>query len=69
MLNISNTLGNPKDGVSNTVPIISVPIEKDELPAVIHGEVLTDRKSSFQGHVARVHSAHQVKYVRGLSVN
>lgn len=34
-----------------------------ELPEIIHGETITDRKSVFQGHVAPVFCAEQVKAI------
>lgn len=33
-----------------------------ECPDIVHGEVIVDRKSSFQGHAAVVVSTKQVKY-------
>lgn len=38
----------------------------DEVPTIIQGEVITDRKSVFQGHAALVHSTDQVRQVLKL---
>nr|CAD7587549.1 unnamed protein product [Timema genevievae] len=46
-----------------SVKLDSVSIDTDELPEIIHGEIITDRRSVFQGHVARVFSTRQVKQV------
>lgn len=32
-----------------------------QVPNIIHGETITDRKSVFQGHAATVHSTEQVR--------
>nr|XP_026693729.1 protein IMPACT-like [Ciona intestinalis] len=37
--------------------------QSDVVPVIKHGEALTDRKSTFQGHLAEVHSANDVKLV------
>lgn len=42
----------------------SIKIENEKCPEIFHGEVIVDRKSSFQGHAAQVHSVDDVKYVR-----
>ena len=34
-----------------------------EIPEITHGEIITDRKSVFQGHAASVHSVEQVRLV------
>lgn len=39
---------------------------KDDCPTIHHGEVIIDRKSSFQGHAAVVLSVTQVKWVDSL---
>ncbi|XP_057323175.1 protein IMPACT-A-like [Microplitis mediator] len=41
----------------------NVNIEDEKCPEIYHGEVIVDRKSSFQGHVAQVFSTHDVKMV------
>ncbi|CAG2054228.1 unnamed protein product [Timema podura] len=46
-----------------SVKLDSVSVDTDELPEIIHGEIITDRRSVFQGHVARVFSTRQVKQV------
>ncbi|XGW25440.1 hypothetical protein V3C99_006676 [Haemonchus contortus] len=43
------------------VPSLATPIE--DVPTIYHGEVLTDRKSHFQAHLARVNSKEEVKLV------
>ena len=35
-------------------------------PEILHGEPLTDRKSTFQAHIATVHSVEEVKMSCGL---
>lgn len=40
--------------------IVPEPVE-EKCPEIYHGEVVVDRKSSFQGHAARVTSTAQVK--------
>lgn len=34
-----------------------------EIPQIAHGETILDRKSTFQGHLATVTSANQVRFV------
>nr|CAD7437923.1 unnamed protein product [Timema bartmani] len=46
-----------------SVKLDSVSVDTYELPEIIHGEIITDRRSVFQGHVARVFSTRQVKQV------
>ncbi|XP_044269640.1 protein IMPACT-A-like [Tribolium madens] len=36
-------------------------IRKETVLEVIHGDIIQDRKSVFQGHLARVHSLHETK--------
>ncbi|XP_011302484.1 protein IMPACT-A-like [Fopius arisanus] len=44
------------------IELVSAPVE-EECPEIYHGEVVVDRKSSFQGHTAKVTSIAQVKLV------
>ena len=37
---------------------------KPVCPLVLHGDPLTDRKSTFQAHVAQVHTTNQVSYIQ-----
>ncbi|XP_078001157.1 protein IMPACT-B-like [Glandiceps talaboti] len=42
---------------------LSIPYDEDDTPDIIHGEPTTDRRSTFQGHLAKVTNVKQVKLV------
>ena len=44
-------------------PVVNTTIVH-ECPTIVHGEVILDRKNSFQGHAATVKTIEQVQYVK-----
>lgn len=63
---VSEILGNDLEALTvsevNTLKLLRSP-RSDEKPEIIHGEPFTDRKSTFQAHLAHVVTSEQVKQV------
>ncbi|KAH9635289.1 hypothetical protein HF086_001945 [Spodoptera exigua] len=54
---------------SKSPPTLQPTQAENEVPEIIHGEVIVDRKSIFQGHAAEVHSIEDVKKTnKGASI-
>ncbi|KAJ8682051.1 hypothetical protein QAD02_017843 [Eretmocerus hayati] len=66
---LQSFMANPTDEVLPIEPweVEEIPINNEEdtsvCPTIVHGEVILDRKSSFQGHAAVVFSSKQVRQV------
>ncbi|KAL4716764.1 hypothetical protein ACJJTC_001920 [Scirpophaga incertulas] len=62
---VLQNMGTPKtvDAINKVVEKINISKVTLNCPEITHGQVITDRKSTFQGHAARVHSVEDVNTV------